>query len=443
MPTHLSLTAAWAEQLLELDPLAAPGVENAARLGLTDYLACALGGAIDPALDKVVLALPASTGKATVIGRGVAVDPLAAALLNGYSGHALDYDDVHRSVRGHPGTVLLPALLALAQTRQLSGQRLLAAYAVGVEAMGRLGLAVGGGHYEAGFHNTATLGTIASAIACGWLIELSAPSLSIAIGLAATQASGLRLQFGSEAKPLHAGLAARNGLSSALLAEAGLGGAAESLAGEGGFLEVYGFGQAAPERLLAPHDAWQIVTPGLIFKRYASCAATHHAADAALQLHAERGPDAPDIERITVTFPPGLTTPLATRLPDDRAGGRFSVEYVVAHASLNGHLQAGAFDKDGIDPAVRRLMEYVKVVVDADAPSITQPPFARFSVVELLDVRGGRRTVRADAPRPGDPHEKLLAAAGNPARGQDLLAAVAALHDAQSLQQLMTTLSRP
>lgn len=436
-----SLTHAWAEQLSSLDPEREPDVIDAARVGLTDYLACTLGGANDPGVDALLKAFPASPGVATVIGREQPADPLTAALLNGYSGHALDYDDVQRSVRGHPSTVLLPALLALAQSRGLPGRRLLAAYAVGVEAMGRLGLAIGGAHYEAGFHNTATLGTVATAAACGWLIGLSGPTLAVAMGLAVTQAAGLRLQFGSPAKPLHAGLAARNGLSSALLAEAGLGGATNSLEGEGGFLAVYGYGQSAPQRLLAREGTWQIVEPGLIFKRYASCAATHHAADASLALREEQGAVVRTVQRIVVTFPPGLTTPLARELPRDRQAGRFSVEYVVAHALWHGHLNASAFEAGAIDAEVAALMARVTVRVDADAPSITQPPFARFSVVELCDAEGRCLSARGDAPRAGDPVEKLLAAAGTAERGDQLLAAIAALDDATSLQRLLDALA--
>lgn len=443
MPTHTSVTLDWAQQLRGLDPCAEPAVIEAARTGLIDYLACALGGAPDPGIDILIDALQPASGNATVIGRGLAVDACNAALLNGYSGHVLDFDDVQRSVRGHPSTVLLPALLAVAQTRGLTGDRLLAGYAVGVQAMGRLGLALGGGHYEAGFHSTATLGVIGAAVACGWAIELSAPKLAVAIGLAVTQASGLRLQFGSAAKPLHAGLAARNGLTSALLAEAGLAGAIESLGGKGGFLDVYGFGQAAAEHLLARDDDWQILDPGLIFKRYASCAATHHAADAALALHAERGSDAPVIEAIEVTFPPGLITPLAKQLPTDRADGRFSVEYVIAHALLRGHLDAGAFERGAVDPDIAALMRRVSVRVDERVPSITRPPFSRFSIVELIEVSGARFARRADAPRSGVPREKLIAAVRSRQRGEALLEQIAGLHDAQSLQRLLNALSQP
>lgn len=445
--TPSALTLEWARQLLSLEPCASQQVIEAARRGLTDWLACALGGADDPGLDKLVAALAPPAGPATVIGRGQALDMAGAALINGYSGHALDYDDVQRSVRGHPSTVLLPALLALAQSRGISGQKLLCAYAVGVEAMGRLGLAVGGAHYEAGFHNTATLGAIATAAACGWLIGLSASQLAVAIGLAVTQSAGLRLQFGSPAKPLHAGLAARNGLTSALLAQAGLGGAVESLEGQGGFFDVYGFGQSSPQKLLERDGSWQILNPGLIFKRYASCAATHHAADAALMLREEyriapcaMAPCA--IASITVTFPPGLTTPLARVLPENPQAGRFSVEYVVAYALVHGHLDAPAFTAGAIDAEVAGLMARVRVATDTHAPSITQPPFARFSVVEVFGSDGEHFSRRADAPRAGDPSEKLLAAAGT-VRGTQLLGAIADLDDAQSLQQLLDALAAP
>lgn len=437
------LTLAWAEHLLALDPATAPGVPEAAREGLADFLACALGGANDRAIDTLLQTLQPPAGVATVIGRELAVDAPTAALLNGYSAHALDYDDVHRSVRGHPSAVLLPALLALAQARRLSGTRLLAAYAVGVEAMGRLGLALGGGHYEAGFHSTATLGTVAAAAACGWLLDLPAPELAMAIGLAVTQAAGLRLQFGTAAKPLHAGLAARNGLVSTLLAEAGLGGAGESLAGEGGFLAVYGYGESDPQRLLGQPGSWQILEPGLVFKRYASCAATHHAADAALALRTAHGLDPAAIGHVVVTFPPGLTTPLARQLPARRPDGRFSVEYVVAHALVHGHLQAVAFEPGSVDPAVAALMGKVAVSVDASAPSITQPPFSRFSIVEIFDGAGARLMRRVDAPRPGNPREKLLAAVSNSQRGDTLLGAIASLEDARSLQQLLSATALP
>lgn len=433
----------WAEQLLALQPLAQPAVLEAGREGLIDYLACALGGAQDPGLAALDSVLTAPAGHATVIGRGLTCDAAHAALLNGYSGHALDYDDVHRSVRGHPSTVLLPALLAVAQVRELSAERLLGAYAVGVEAMARLGLAMGPGHYEAGYHNTATLGAVAAAAACGWLIDLPAAVMSIAIGIAVTQASGLRLQFGSQVKPLHAGLAARTGLTSALLAEAGLSGAEESLAGPGGFLALYGQGQSVPERLLSTGQGWQILEPGLIFKRYASCAATHHAADAALALQVRLRLSPESIEQLEVIFPEGLTAPLAKSLPSTRDAGRFSVEYVVAHALAHGHLDFAAFTAGPIDQPSAALMARVQVKVDPKAPSIASAPLARFSVLKITERSGQVHSLRVDAPRGGSPTEKFLAAAGATASARQLLEQIQHMRSAADLHQVLTALANP
>ena len=182
----------------------------AARRGILDFLAAAFAGASDSGYQKLLsVSANDSRGKASVIGSSARASAQQAALLNGYAGHALDYDDVHSSVRGHPATVLLPALFALAQTRGSSALDLLDSYVVGVETMARLGLALGSRHYEQGFHNTATLGALGAAAAASYLLKLDAGAIENALGLAATQSAGLRLQFGSEAKPLHAGLAAR------------------------------------------------------------------------------------------------------------------------------------------------------------------------------------------------------------------------------------------
>lgn len=444
MPTGNPLTYQWAEHLLALDPQHHRDVIQASRAGLVDYLACALGGSNDAGLRLVEsVYVGATVGTASVLGRGYTTDPARAALLNGYSGHALDYDDVQRSVRGHPSTVLLPALLALAQARGAPAERLLGAYAVGVEAMGSLGLATGPAHYEAGYHNTATLGVIAAAAACGWLLNLSAAQLTVAIGIAVTQASGLRVQFGSQVKPLHAGLAAQAGVTSALLAEAGLTGAAEALDGAGGFFDLTGHGAAAPHKLLEPTGAWQIVRPGLIFKRYASCAATHHAADAALMLHGSGQNGARAIESLRVIFPPGLRAPLAKTLPDDRSAGRFSVEYVVAHALVHGHLDFCAFSDGPIDPVTAELMTRVQVDTDPSAPAIGTSPLARFSVLQITQTSGLQQALRVDAPRPGVPAEKFAAALAQAPRAQALLDQIQDMHSAEDLQQLLSALTIP
>lgn len=391
----MTLTQDFARRIADAQPLQDAAAVHAAREGVLDFLASAFPGPADPAWHRLRGVLPQAGGPARVIGQATTADAASAALLNGYAGHALDFDDVHSSVRGHPGTVLLPALFALADTLpDATALDLIDAYIVGVEAMARLGLALGSKHYETGFHNTATLGPLGAAAACARLLKLGAAATENALGLAATQAGGLRLQFGSEAKPLHAGLAARSGLFAAQLAQAGLQGSPGVLEAPIGFLEAYGFGAADAQRALAGWGSpWQIVTPGLYFKPYACCTATHYAADAALALRAEHQLRAEDIAAVRVVFPPAGDTPLTVTDPATGLEGRFSVEYVLAAALVDGALGLSLFDERAAREDLRSFGRLVSRAYDADAPRASTDPQTRFSTVEVR-LHDGRQLSR-------------------------------------------------
>lgn len=391
----MTLTQDFARRIADAQPLQDAAAVHAAREGVLDFLASAFPGPADPAWHRLRGVLPQAGGPARVIGQATTADAASAALLNGYAGHALDFDDVHSSVRGHPGTVLLPALFALADTLpSATALDLIDAYIVGVEAMARLGLALGSKHYETGFHNTATLGPLGAAAACARLLKLGAAATENALGLAATQAGGLRLQFGSEAKPLHAGLAARSGLFAAQLAQAGLQGSPGVLEAPIGFLDAYGFGAADAQRALAGWGSpWQIVTPGLYFKPYACCTATHYAADAALALRAEHQLRAEDIAAVRVVFPPAGDTPLTVTDPATGLEGRFSVEYVLAAALVDGALGLSLFDERAAREDLRSFGRLVSRAYDADAPRASTDPQTRFSTVEVR-LHDGRQLSR-------------------------------------------------
>jgi len=391
----MTLTQDFARRIADAQPLQDAAAVHAAREGVLDFLASAFPGPADPAWHRLRGVLPQAGGPARVIGQATTADAASAALLNGYAGHALDFDDVHSSVRGHPGTVLLPALFALADTLpDATALDLIDAYIVGVEAMARLGLALGSKHYETGFHNTATLGPLGAAAACARLLKLGAAATENALGLAATQAGGLRLQFGSEAKPLHAGLAARSGLFAAQLAQAGLQGSPGVLEAPIGFLDAYGFGAADAQRALAGWGSpWQIVTPGLYFKPYACCTATHYAADAALALRAEHQLRAEDIAAVRVVFPPAGDTPLTVTDPATGLEGRFSVEYVLAAALVDGALGLSLFDERAAREDLRSFGRLVSRAYDADAPRASTDPQTRFSTVEVR-LHDGRQLSR-------------------------------------------------
>jgi 2-methylcitrate dehydratase PrpD len=230
------------------------------------------------------------------------------------------YDDVHSDVRGHPSTVILPALFSVAATIKPSGEHFLAVYIVGVETMARLGKSIGPNHYVKGWHNTSTLGTIAAAVAAGYLMDFSEEQMEKVIGFAATQASGLRAQFGTEAKPLHAGLAAHASLLSVKLAEENFGGTQQALDGKIGFFGLYGDLPLAEKLLLENWgESWRIVDPGLWFKVYPFCSAAHHAADAAIRLVDNPSFFLEDIKQVDIIFPPGGDAALIERNPRARS----------------------------------------------------------------------------------------------------------------------------
>jgi 2-methylcitrate dehydratase PrpD len=187
-----------------------------------DWLGCALAGSVEP-LSQILLReiVPGEHGEATLIGRPERATLLTAALVNGAMSHALDFDDTHWMMNGHPSAPVLPAALTLAERDDLDGAAFLSAVIAGIEFECRLGALIGGPHYAAGFHATGTLGTFGAAAAASHLLGLDREQWCHAIGLAGTQAAGLKSGFGTMAKPLHAGRAASNGLAAALLARGG------------------------------------------------------------------------------------------------------------------------------------------------------------------------------------------------------------------------------
>ena len=257
-----------------------------AKQGILDTVGVTLAGAHDETTAVVASALrkTAAAGPALIFGSSDHVDVLNAALINGVASHALDFDDCSNSLGGHPSAPILPALWAIAPGS--SGKAFIAAYAAGVECETRFARAVNFHHYEKGWHPTATLGTFGSAAACGHLLTLSVEQLATALALAASMASGIKANFGTMTKPFHVGQTTRNGLLAALLAKEGMTANAGALEHPQGFFAVYnGAGTFKPERLLEHWgDPFDLVDPGIAFKRHPCCGSTHPAVDAMLHL---------------------------------------------------------------------------------------------------------------------------------------------------------------
>lgn len=397
MSAHSSITAQLARLIATTQP--DTNAIDLARDGVMDFIACALpvwhGAVADSGLAPLKSVYPGN-------------DSQTRSLLLGYAGHALDFDDFHSGFRGHPGTVILPALLALAgEQPTITEERFLAAYVIGVETAGRLGLAAGPRHYSLGYHNTATLGAIAAAAATCRLTAATTDQIANALGLAASQAAGLRAQFGSAMKPLHAGLAARAGLSATQLALAGFHGNHDTVLDA--FLATHGDGQQHSDALVTGWgEPWRVQSPGLTFKRYPTCGGTHSAAEAAfiLREHYRQARSLPPysghpsddfsaaVDRITVTFPPGGDAAPFIRQATTGVEGRFSLEYVIAAALLEGELRLERFTEGPVDPHIAMLASTVSRQEDPNAPPDEQNPDARFHDVTLWLKDGSRFNAR-------------------------------------------------
>ncbi len=301
---------------------------------LLDFLGVALAGSREPLTDILIAEVVRgeAVGEAGIIGRPERATRLTAALVNGAAGHALDFDDTHTTMIGHPSGPVLPALLALGEKEGADGRALLSALVAGVELECRVGAMLGGMHYAAGFHTTGTVGTFGAAAACSHLLGLDPDQWLHALGLAGTQAAGLKSAFGSMAKPLHAGRAASAGLLSALLARGGFTAQPAILEVPQGFLATHAGGEAPGEVLARSADRFLIRET--LFKYHAACHLTHAAIEAAGQLRKRHGLDPEKIEAVEVRVAPPLLDVCNIEEPKTGLEGKFSLRATTALALL-------------------------------------------------------------------------------------------------------------
>lgn len=238
-----------------------------AQLSLFDWMVCGLAGVGEP-VAAILRAHVAGTGAASVFGGGTA-PAQAAALANGTISHALDYDDTHFGHIGHLSVGIYPAALAVGQEVGASAAAVQDAFLVGAEAAIRIGQVLGVGHYNRGFHQTATAGAFGATIAAGRLYGLTRGQMRAALGLCATRASGLKGQFGTMGKPLNAGIAASNGVECAALARAGMTSADDGIWGPQGFLATH---SDAP---MAWDNRKEFLFEDVQYKLHACCHGTH------------------------------------------------------------------------------------------------------------------------------------------------------------------------
>lgn len=332
---------------------------------VADCFGCILAG-VDSGVAVRVRAAYArmTTGSARVFGADETSSPPIAALMNAVAGHAWDLDDWEEPGNTHPSVVLVPALLAAADVRATSGRELALAYLVGTEIIMRLGEAVSLDHYARGFHSTATLGTIGAAGAVARILKLSEDQSAHALSIATSQAVGYTAQFGSNAKPLQAGFAARAGVEAALLAKSSVTGQPQVLENRRGFSGLLGLHDADRfkvmlDKLGAP---WALRQYGLILKPWPSCGYTHRLMTAALELRSQVLGRLQDITAIEASMPDFHLAILPFDKPRSRSEALFSAPACLAQALVTGGLTlADSEDEFWRQPEVARLIDITTV----------------------------------------------------------------------------------
>ncbi len=339
-----------------------PAALKWAKDAIADMIGCTLLGASAPITEAVLTVEEPKPGPCLVLGRRFRLGRLDAACANGTAGHALDYDDTSKSMAGHPTVIIVPGLLAIAEATNASGAQLLDAYIVGLEAATRIARGVNFHHYEKGWHPTATLGIFGAAAGCARLLGLPEQQIAHALAISVSLASGVKSNFGTPVKPLHAGMAARNGLFAALMAQKGIEASPVAFEHVQGFLEVFnGAGTYDIARML---DGWgaplDLLDPGISIKKYPCVYSVHGAIDAAIELRAEKNIDPAAIRKVVVRMHRRRLLPHVLNAATSALNAKFSLSYAMACALVHGAVTLDHFEDQALhDPSVQRVMALI------------------------------------------------------------------------------------
>jgi 2-methylcitrate dehydratase PrpD len=322
-----------------------------------------------------------------------------AAWVNGALAHALDFDDGGVALTPmHPSAPVLPAVLALAESRNLSGGDSLCAYIVGVEVECKLASLISLEHYHRGWHSTAILGTLGAAVGSARLLRLAPEKLCHAIGIASSMAGGVQANFGSMTKPLHAGQAARNGVLAALLAEKGFTANPSPLEAEKGMIELFGFGDAVTGARMrdALGQPFHFLSPGVSLKRFPTCTSTHLCLEAVLALRRSHLLVPDQIAKVECAIHEldfrVLLRPDGIRTAEQ---ARFSLEYAIAVAIRDGEISLRHFVGDVIQSNEHQgLMRRVRVFVPPELQDL-ESRANRFGDVKIYLTDGSVISHRA------------------------------------------------
>src|SRR5213082_1948653 len=382
------------------------GVVALGKKSILDGFGLALAGSLaesGPISRKYIQSLGLCEGKSTVIGSSLKSVPRFAAFVNGVSIHADDFDDTQLAVAKdrvygllvHPTVPVLSSTLALAERGAVSGKELMLAYHLGVEVECKIAEAISPRHYQDGFHSTGTCGALGSAAACAKLLRFDQSKTLNAFGLAASQAGGLRENFGTMTKPFQAGHAAESGVVSADLVALGWTAAEQILEADRGFFHAFGGSydpSAIMDRLGKP---WTFVSPGISLKPYPSGSLTHPAMTELMRLIEANNIQADQVEKVDCGANHNMTTTLLHHQPRTGLEAKFSMEFCLAILLLERKAGLGEFSDKVVQRAdVQEMIRKINFYVDPQAESAG---FDKMTSILKIHLRDGRViTGRAD-----------------------------------------------
>ncbi|MEY2825380.1 MAG: hypothetical protein RLZ64_1918 [Pseudomonadota bacterium] len=384
-----------------------PEVMRRAEDLFVDWVGSALSGKVGrpvQAIESVAREVGPTEGRAEVLLSRRKTTSVFAAMVNAASSHFMEQDDVHNGSVFHPGAVVFPAVLALAQDRGISGKEMMTAAVAGYEVGIRVGEFLGQSHYKV-FHTTGTAGTIAAAVAAGRAINLPPEKMQHAIGSAGTQAAGLWefLKDAANSKQLHTAKAAFDGTLSALLSEKGFSGAKQILEGAKGM--GVGLSQDADPARLTDRLGERWATIETSFKFHASCRHTHPAADAFLSLIQQHQLNADQIAAVTTRVHQGAIDVLGqVDEPKSVHQAKFSMGTVLGLLAVYGKAGVYEFNECFREDQVQAFRRRVSMVLDPEVDALY--PQRWVGKVTITTTDGRELNARVDEPK-GDPGNTL------------------------------------
>lgn len=396
--TVIETIAAWCAR----EPRFSANARRLAHDAISDTLACLCAGRRD-----------FSTLAVKQAWKYDAHSPAAVmALVNATAAHAIDYDDNFGPGMSHASAVLVPALLAVALEQNASGEDLVKAYLIGLQAQAFVGDVVSPSHYTAGWHGTSTIGCIGTAAGVAWLKGLDEDGIARTLSIAVSQASGMKGQFGTPLKPFHAGMAARNAVEAAQLAATGMSGRLDILEGEMGFCELFAGAGFSAEKVQAwaATDRHIIETVGVMPKKHPCCGSTHRVLDAIADLQAQHAFVAKDVESVNCKVGISNRRNLAYTAPENEMQARFSMNYCIARMLEAGSLSVADFTPDRVSvQACHPLMTRITMQSwqpEEEAEAVNLPHLVTVTLLDGRVLRHQRLSAKGSLSEPFSEQER-------------------------------------